>query len=70
MAGRKSYRVIVDWKDGEVEDSDELIVYSDSAANARRSAYVVWTEANRAAWPHCRIIRAWILTDRVLSDIA
>lgn len=67
---RKTYRVIVDWKDGEVEDSDELIVYSDSAATAMRSARIVWTEANRAAWPHCRIIRAWILTDRVLSGFA
>lgn len=67
---RKTYRVIVDWKDGEVEDSDELIVYSDSVANARQTARLAWTAANRAAWPHCRIIRAWILTNRVLSEIA
>lgn len=67
---RKAYRVIVDWRDGEVEDSDELIVYSYSATSARQTARRAWTAANRAAWPHCRIIRAWILTDRVLSEIA
>lgn len=46
---------MVDWHDGGVEDTDELRVAADSAAEAESLVRNIWSATNRAAWRHSRI---------------
>lgn len=55
------FTVILDWEDGDVEDADEIRVLADSAGEAIDAARRLWSATKGAEWPHCRLIRAWIL---------
>lgn len=46
---------MVDWLDGGVEDTDELRVAANSAAEAESLVRNIWSATNRAVWPHSRI---------------
>lgn len=55
-----AFTAIVDWRDSDVEDADEIRVRADSAAQARRRARAKWSGTKGATWPHCRITRITI----------
>ena len=61
MAQRK-FVVLVDWIDGDVEDSDEIVVFAEDAERAILSAKRKWKMSIGAQWPHCRIEQLKILT--------
>lgn len=52
---KKAWIALVDWIDGEVEDTDEIRVYANTAAQAVEFARRDWSATNGAEWPHCRI---------------
>jgi len=58
------YVVIVDWVDGDVEDSDEVKVQAKTAAGATSAARAWWRRSVSASWPQCRDQKVWVLTDR------
>lgn len=61
MALRK-WVVALDWVDGDVEDTDESVVFADSAAVAVATAKARWVLSIGTRWPHCRLERAYILS--------
>jgi hypothetical protein len=69
MAQRK-FVVLVDWIDGDVEDSDEIVVFAEDAERAILSAKRKWKMSIGAAWPHCRIVELKILPPSRLLGFA
>lgn len=59
---KKKWTVIVDWVDGFVTDSDEVVVYAESESEAVCAARTKWAETVGFNWPSCRIEAAWVLT--------
>lgn len=51
----KAWIALVDWIDGEVEDTDEILVYASTRADAVKKARALWSETKGAEWPHCQI---------------
>jgi hypothetical protein len=49
------FRAIVIWKDGEVEDADEITVYAPDEVEAKREAKKRWRTTVAVKWPHCRL---------------
>jgi hypothetical protein len=47
------FQAVVIWKDGEVEDADELVVYAPTAAGAEREARKRWRLTVGVRWPSC-----------------
>ena len=66
----RKYAVIVEWTDGEVADADEMPTWAKSAAAARRKARATWTAATIPKFPNCRIDRIFVLTKRMMRDVA
>lgn len=65
------YTVLVDWHDNDVEDTDEIQVRGvKSALSAISKAKRQWREAYGAQYPHCRITRIRILTEKLRRQIA
>jgi hypothetical protein len=62
--------VIVDWVDGNVEDSDEIVVRARTAAGATSKARAVWSITNRAEWPLSQIQKVFVLTPKRLRRLA
>lgn len=60
MASRK-WIVAIDWIDNGTEDTDEIVVFARTAAEARSIACDRWHTTIGAKWPHCRLCKAWIL---------
>lgn len=52
---KKAWIALVDWIDGEVEDTDEIRVQADTAGDALKAARAAWSTTKGAEWPHCRI---------------
>jgi hypothetical protein len=69
MAQRK-FVVLVDWIDGDVEDSDEIVVFADDAERAVLAARRKWKMTIGAEWPHCRILQSKVLTRSRLLGFA
>jgi hypothetical protein len=69
MAQRK-FVVLVDWIDGDIEDSDEIVVFADNAERAILSAKRKWKISIGVEWPHCRIVELKILTPSRLLGLA
>jgi hypothetical protein len=61
----RRYTVVCEWqsihRDDEF-DCDEIQVGADSAASAIKKAREKWSATIGAAWPHLRIVKAWILS--------
>ena len=64
------FRVVCDWTDDSVEDSDEVQVSAKNAAGATSKARAVWSSTKGAEWPSCRLTKVWVLTKRRLSRLA
>lgn len=62
--------VAVDWIDGDVEDTSEILVYAESARQAVSEAKKKFRLTNGTQWPSCRIQRAFILTDKAAQKLA
>lgn len=50
------FRAFVFWRDGDVEDADEVEVFAPDDAAAMSAARKTWRLTVGAKWPHCRII--------------
>lgn len=64
----KRWIVVVDWADGDVEDSDELTVVARSEAEAATAAIESWVESNE--WPSCVLQSVTVLDPKRLRNIA
>jgi len=69
MAQRK-FVVAVDWIDGDVEDTDEIVVFAEDAERAMLAAKRKWKMTIGAQWPHCRFVEMKILTRRTMCGFA
>jgi hypothetical protein len=59
----RKYTVVVEWsEEGGESDADEVSVSAESAEQAVAKARAKWRMTIGAEWPHCRILRAWVLT--------
>lgn len=67
---QRKHHLIIDWVDGEVEDSDEIVVFAESTDEAIRKAKAKWRLTIGAAWPHCRITGASIIRPAIVKKLA
>lgn len=51
----KEWVALVDWIDGDVEDTDEFRIRAVSAEEAEAKVRAIWSVTNGAKYPHCRI---------------
>jgi hypothetical protein len=51
--------VFVDWVDGRVEDTDEVLVTADNERDAILFAVAEWHQRT-SSWPRCRIQGVWV----------
>lgn len=56
-----AYVVVVDWSDGHMEDSDEIVVTAASAAGAVSKARAEWRRTIGKQYPTCRMCGAWLV---------
>ncbi len=66
----RKHTVIIDWEDRGVEDSDEIVVFADSAAQAVQKAREKWRLTIGIKWPQCRIVEAKVLPRRAAHQFA
>ncbi len=66
----RKHTVIIDWDDRGVEDSDEIVVFADSAAQAVQKAREKWRLTIGIKWPQCRIVEAKVLPRRAAHQFA
>lgn len=66
----RSWLVLIDWIDDDVEDSDEIRVSADCAREAISKARAKWRMTIGAQWPHCRIVSSIILTPERIRGFA
>lgn len=59
------FTAIVIWKDGEVEDADEITVYAPDEGEAKREARKRWRTTVAVRWPHCKLQDVTIAPPRV-----
>jgi hypothetical protein len=62
--------VLIDWVDGDISDSDEVVVVCQDDATAISRAKAKWRMTIGAQWPRCRITKAEILTQARLQGFA
>ena len=62
--------VLIDWIDGEIEDSDEVLVSASSAAAAVKEAVQEWGRVTTSRYPHCMMLDANILTRQTIEGFA
>jgi hypothetical protein len=67
---KKRWIVIVEWIDGDVSDSDELIVFAETAAGATSKARRIWAAANLADYPSISTTKVFVLTPKRLLEFA
>lgn len=67
---KKAWIALVDWIDGDIEDTDEFRVFADTAGEATASARHFWSTAKGAEWPHCRIKHITVLPPARLRRFA
>jgi hypothetical protein len=66
----KRWIVVIDWVDGDVSDSDEVVVVCQDDETAISRAKAKWRMIIGAQWPHCRIKKVEILTPARLRSFA
>jgi len=66
----KRRTVLIDWIDGDVSDSDEVVVVCQDDETAIAKAKAKWRMTIGAQWPHCRIQKAEVLTQARLRGFA
>lgn len=66
----KRYLVVIDWKDGDFEDSSEISVHAASAAGATSAAKSRWRMTIGAQFPQIQLIRSFVLTPERLLEFA
>lgn len=54
------FLAVVIWRDGEVEDADELVVYAPNEVEATREAKKRWRTTVAMKWPHCRLEKVMV----------
>lgn len=64
------YTVVCEWEDRGVSDADEIIVVTDTPEMAIERARKKWRVTIGAEWPHCRLVRTFLLTKEMRSQIA
>jgi hypothetical protein len=64
----KRWIVVIDWIDGDVEDSDELTVLARSEAEAVTAAVESWVESNE--WPSCALQGVSVFSPKRLRGLA
>lgn len=64
-----AYKVVIDWADGETEDSDEIVVTAASASGAVSKAKAIWRRTTGKQYPTCRMCGAWLLNPDHLDVI-
>ena len=57
----RQWIVVIDWADGDVEDSDEVSVYAASSGEAISMARETWQQTYGSQWPSCEIAAATAL---------
>ncbi len=62
------YRAVVIWRDGDVEDADEIELFAESDAAAASAARRSWRLTYGARYPHCRIVAVEV--DRKCRGVA
>jgi hypothetical protein len=67
---RKRWTVLIDWADGDFEDSDEVVVMAGSASEAVKAAVEEWGRAAASMYPHCIMLDAVVLTRQVIEGFA
>jgi len=67
---QRRYCVLIDWVDGEVEDTDEIAVFADSAAEAITKARKRWRLTIGVRYPTCRIVESTVLTPKLRASFA
>lgn len=67
---QRKHTLIIDWVDGEVEDSDEIVVFAESTDEAIRKAKAKWRMTIGAEWPHCQITGISIIRPAAIKNIA
>lgn len=65
----RKYTVVCEWSDAGVEDADEVVVHADSAAEAIAKAKKKWRLTIGAEWPHCRLVRSFLLTPARIAEL-
>lgn len=58
----RRWTVLVDWVDGPVEDTDEVVVMAATPSAAVAAAKRMWRLTIGAEWPACRLTKASIVT--------
>lgn len=56
----KRFLAFIFWKDGHVEDADEMVVFAADAADARLEARRTWRLTKGAEWPRCVILKVTV----------
>jgi hypothetical protein len=54
--------VVIDWRDNDATDSDEMQIWASSDEEAKTEAKKRWRTQIGFEWPSCRITRCWILS--------
>lgn len=60
----RQWIVVIDWIDGDVEDSDEVSVYAASSDEAISMAREIWQQTHGNQWPSCEIVNATALVHK------
>lgn len=64
-----TYKVVIDWADGETEDSDEIVVTAASASGAVSKARAEWRRTIGKQYPACRMCSAWLLKPDLMDAL-
>jgi hypothetical protein len=60
----QQWTVVIDWADGDVEDSDECSVYAASSDEAISMAREIWQRTYGSQWPSCEIVTTTALAHK------
>jgi len=61
MKGRR-FTVVVEWRDGEVEDCDEVTVIATNRAGATSAAKKKWKKTVGRDYPTCVVLKTYAIT--------
>ncbi len=67
---QRTFTVLVEWRDGEVCDTDEFTVAAKSAAEAKTIARAMWLATVGGRYRFCRVEKILILTKRMMRSFA
>jgi hypothetical protein len=66
MPGKRRYVVAVEWIHEDVQDVDEVAVWSVNASAARATARKRWQKVVAPKWPGIKIVRTFTITKKML----